>query len=541
MGPPRANPRSTGSNPARIIVVARDQPVTAVDDNGYLAELLQKRQIEAGVEYPLLQGGSCEYTHFAKAIRDALCSVADEQVILYDGAGGTLLQSLVETAKAGDLEIANISLTCGFFLKEQAAGDIVPDAKQPCAGFWSVVSTDSAEKQIVCPPAPAGTAVRYEVVNTALHHLMGTVTIRFRWPGEDLYVQLQVKSAANYAAFLGLAQPRTTLLNVQIGELTQQGTFMPRIMVSNWPNAKLAVTDLNPLFNPAKWPSPPLPVDATAAAPEVDEEDYVAGRYWAEIAPFGLMTLRGKKPKQLCKFHITAISKKAVRKASGAGETDSTTFWLKCKEQDGTETEVPVNFDSLRGFSTASAFDRVNARLLCTQHMKEGVLRDIIFQLDENGDVPIVTAPSVFGLQPCGDFLFSNCVLPADDTPAVRSASACLSSSTSPTWSASRSDAPASSSPSSLPALSANASASSSASSSASASCSLASSCSCSLPPSSDAWSSSVSSGGSGSGSTRVCQKSIMLKHERHVVGIATILRPTVFSNEHFMNSQRIL
>ena len=118
-------------------------------------------------------------------------------------------------------------------------------------------------------------------------------------------------------------------------------------------------------------------------------------------------------------FHITAITKKAVRKASGAGETDSTTFWLKCKEQDGTETEVPINFDSLRGFSVASAFDRVNARLLCTQTMKEGTLRDIIYHLDAAAAVPIVTAPSVFGLQPCGDFLFSNCVLPADGTPAV--------------------------------------------------------------------------------------------------------------------------
>lgn len=127
---------------------------------------------------------------------------------------------------------------------------------------------------------------------------------------------------------------------------------------------------------------PPLAVDA-AAAPEVDEEDYIAGKYWAGIEPsFGMYTMRGKKPKLLCGFHITAITKKAVRKASGANETDSTTFWLECREQDGTETEVPVNFDSLNGRSVASAFDRVNARLLSTQTMKEGTLRDIIFRAE---------------------------------------------------------------------------------------------------------------------------------------------------------------
>ena len=285
--------------------------------------------------------------------------------------------------------------------------------------YWSVVSDSTAENQIVCPPSPAGTGTRYEVLSKPAASFMKDVTLRFRAPDEDLYVQLSVKCAgSDVAALLGCTNSKT-LLDVQIGELAPSGTFMPRVMKGTWRFARLPVTDLNPLFNPFKWMPPPLAVDA-AAAPEVDEEDYIAGKYWAGIEPsFGMYTMRGKKPKLLCGFHITAITKKAVRKASGAGETDSTTFWLECKEQDGTVTEVPVNFDSLRGFSTASAFDRVNARLLCTQTMKEGTLRDIIYHLDAAAAVPIVTAPSVFGLQPCGDFLFSNCVLPADGTPAV--------------------------------------------------------------------------------------------------------------------------
>ena len=367
MGPPRANPRSTDSGSNRIAVGANPASL-GLDEDGGFAEHNKLRQLETGAWVQIADPGRCELPYFTGAIRSTLGTINADHASLYDGNGGEVLQSLVEGAS--ELEVEGLSVAFGY-LKELDSENTPPDVVLPCAGFWSVVSDSSAEKQIVCPPE-AGTAVRYEVVSKRPKDYMKDVTFRFRAPGDEpLYVQLSVKCAGNdVAALLGCSNS-STLLDVQIGELApQSGTFMPRVMKGTWRFARLPVTDLNPLFNPFKWMPPPLAVDA-AAAPEVDEEDYIAGKYWAGIEPsFGMYTQRGKKPKLLCGFHITAITKKAVRKASGANETDSTTFWLECREQDGTVTEVPVNFDSLKGLSVASAFDRVNARLLSTQTMK---------------------------------------------------------------------------------------------------------------------------------------------------------------------------
>ena len=417
MGPPRANPRSTDSGSNRIAVGANPASL-GLDEDGGFAEHNKLRQLQRGAWVQIADPGRCELPYFTGAIRSTLGSINADQASLYDGAGGEVLQSLVEGAS--ELEVEGLSVAFGY-LKELDSENTPPDVVLPCAGFWSVVSDSSAEKQIVCPPE-AGTAVRYEVVSKRPKDYMKDVTFRFRAPGDEpLYVQLSVKCAGNdVAALLGCSNS-STLLDVQIGELApQSGTFMPRVMKGTWRFARLSVTDLNPLFNPFKWMPPPLAVD-TAAAPELDEEEAIAGVYQRLLDPFCHVMYRGKKPKLIAKFHITAITKKAVRKASGPGENDSITYWLECKEQDGTVTEVPINFDSLChcGRSFASAFDSVNSRLMCGEAMKEGSLRNLLIHLD-SGNVKTVTAPSNFGEQPCGDFFLENWVLPADGSAAVR-------------------------------------------------------------------------------------------------------------------------
>ena len=415
MGPSRD--RTSTAEREKYVKVAASPLTCLATDPGGLFRLSKAGQLEVGwhsVDADLRDEGA----HFTAEIKRVLHEVGRAPFALYpEGETIAIVRRLVE--EGSDLQVTELQVRAGWLdLLHDPPADENPSIAN---SFWATGASTSAGPVYGGPDPPSA---RFQLLPKL--SAPNRVAVRFKVPSslseEEVYVELRQHAATSAFTFLGDGiAARSPLLEVRIGTLREgyEGSLWPRkVSLPDGTRADCArfkVTSLRQLFCPTDWP---VPAAAAAAADEEDEESSSLPKFRLDREPvFGHSVLRGKTYKLMCFFHILGVERVLDRPPSGGGDDGARIAHVRCLEQDGTETIVPIDMTALsakRGACLSDRFKMAGPGLgVISSVLTASKLDDLLTTLERESPPVIVKAPLRFGLQPNGTYLTKELVLTA--------------------------------------------------------------------------------------------------------------------------------